>query len=95
VDRLTTSPFAPIAISLLSPREHSATASPAGDHTRFESLRPQAMERGPHELRFDPAGPPCSRTPALRGGEQRERGEQGPQGAEGHRVRVAAFLFLI
>src|SRR5258705_4074176 len=39
------SPFArTIAISLLSPRERSsATMSPEGDHTGFESLRPRAM----------------------------------------------------
>src|SRR6266853_782275 len=39
------SPFArTIAISLLSPRERSsATMSPVGDHTGFESLRPRAM----------------------------------------------------
>src|SRR5882762_7801065 len=41
----TMSPFArTIAISLLSPRERSsATISPEGDHTGFESLRPRAM----------------------------------------------------
>src|SRR6266853_549127 len=41
----TTSPFArTIAIYLLSPRERSsATMSPEGDHTGFESLRPRAM----------------------------------------------------
>src|SRR6266849_3332437 len=41
----TISPFArTIAISLLSPRERSsATMSPEGDHTGFESLRPRAM----------------------------------------------------
>src|SRR5882762_1409537 len=39
------SPFArTIAISLLSPRERSsATMSPEGDHTGFESLRPRAI----------------------------------------------------
>src|SRR5882762_11457872 len=98
----TTSPLTrTIAISLLSPRERSnAIASPAGDHTGFESLRPRAMgTSGRTNSGSIPAGSPAAGgSSAAAGNATVGHANTTNRASEGRQVRIAfgpaRFRFL-
>src|SRR6266850_175849 len=87
------SPFArTIAISLLSPRERSsATMSPEGDHTGFESLRPRAMgTSGRTNSGSIPAGSPAAGgSSAAAGNATVGHANTTNRASEGRQVRIA------